>query len=174
MSILNIDKCLNAGEVVSLGGGWASAGGIAGGIMTYGFSWVGTHDGTVRVTNCVNRGTIRNGVFTGGIIGGALQFNTNGSSLTVDKCANYGDLWGRDIVGGIIGECGEDAFNGLSITNCYNGGDITATGNRAAGILGMLKPKDGQSSNTITEKLPRLIEFCVNAGDIISPSQSVQ
>ncbi len=172
MSILNIDKCLNAGEVVSLGGGWASAGGIAGGIMTYGFSWVGTHSGTVKVTNCVNRGNISNGAFTGGIVGGALQFNTNGSSLTIDKCANYGDLLGRDVVGGIVGECGKDAFNGLAITNCYNGGSITATGSRAAGILGMLEPYDGQSSNTITEKLSRTIESCVNAGNIISPNQT--
>ena len=172
MSILNIDKCLNAGEVVSLGGGWASAGGIAGGIMTYGFSWVGTHSGTVKVTNSVNCGKVSGGAFTGGIVGGALQFNTNESSLTVDKCANYGDVIGRDIAGGIVGECGEDAFNGLAITYCYNKGNVTATGTRGAGILGMFKPMDGGKDNTITQKLPRTIEFCVNAGAVSSPAQS--
>ena len=170
MPDLTIDKCLNVGDIVSLGGGWASAGGIAGGIMTYGYSWVGTHAGTVKVTNCINSGRVINGAFTGGIIGGVLQFNTNGCSLTVDKCANYGELSGKNIVGGIIGECGEDAISVISITNCYNDGSVSSEGTRGAGILGMLKPNDG--NNNVTEKASRIIENCVNAGDIFASSQT--
>lgn len=163
-------SCVNAGSLRSIGGGWASAGGIIGGTMTFGFNWVGTHAGVTKVKNCVNVGDIVDGEFSGGIIGGALQYNTDGSSLTVELCSNYGSIGASTAAGGIVGLCGKDAFNGLTIKQCYNTGWVSCNTSRCAGILGYYEPTEGGSNNKITTYLERTIDGCVNAGDINCPA----
>lgn len=163
-------QCVNAGEISSLGGGWASAGGIVGGLMTYGFSWSGAHGGNSTFNACSNLGRISGAAFSGGIIGGALQHNTNDSKLTVKNCANYGQISAASYAGGIIGECGESAFNGLTVSYCYNRGDVSSVSGRSAGVIGYIDVKQGGSENTITSYLSMTIENCFNEGRISNSS----
>ena len=156
------ESCLNFGEILSAGGGWASSGGIAGGIMTYGFAWSGTHSGVINFSNCANLGKISGGFYSGGIIGGALQFNTDGCMVTVDKCANYAEISGGH-AGGIIGHCGESAFNGLLVNDCYNGGTISGS-SACAGIVGSINTASNGGEYAIKVDLGRSISSCINAG----------
>ena len=165
----DFERCFNAGALKSAIGGWSSVGGIIGGIMTYGFSWSGTHGGSVNISDCVNLGKIENGNFNGGIIGGALQFNTDDCMVSVLRSANYGDVSGEN-AGGIIGHCGESAFNGLLVKNCYNGGDIDGS-NNSAGIVASVDTEHGGGEYAITKDLGRTVEGCINVGGAKSPEQ---
>lgn len=162
MANLNFDGCFNSGRILSGGVGWASSGGIAGGIMTYGFAWSGTHGGEVGVNNCANVGSISGGNFSGGIIGGALQFNTDECMLSVERSANYGDVSGSNS-GGIIGHCGESGFNGLLVKECYNGGCISAS-NSCAGIVGSVNTASDGDEYAISKDKGRIIDGCINSG----------
>lgn len=170
---MDITSCTNAGDIDSVGGGWASAGGIVGGLMTYGFSWVGFHDGINTVTKCVNFGSITGAQFGGGIIGGALQHNTDGSNLTLKDSANYGDVVANTYAGGIIGQCGESAFNGLLVSGCYNEGRIECKAQRAAGIVGRISTMSDNGDNKIGTYLPISIESCFNAGEVVNKNTAV-
>ena len=165
----DFERCFNAGALKSAIGGWSSVGGIIGGIMTYGFAWSGTHGGSVNVSDCVNFGKIENGAFDGGIIGGALQFNTDDCMVSVLRSANYGDVGGEH-AGGIVGHCGESAFNGLLVKNCYNGGDINGS-NNSAGIVASVDTEQGGGEYAITKDLGRTVESCINVGGAKSPEQ---
>lgn len=165
----DFERCFNAGTLKSAIGGWSSVGGIIGGIMTYGFSWSGTHGGSVNISDCVNLGKIENGNFNGGIIGGALQFNTDDCMVSVLRSANYGYVGGEH-AGGIIGHCGESAFNGLLVKSCYNGGDIDGS-NNSAGIVASVDTEYGGGEYAITKDLGRTVEGCINVGGAKSPEQ---
>ena len=165
----DFERCFNAGALKSAIGGWSSVGGIIGGIMTYGFAWSGTHGGSVNISDCVNLGKIENGNFNGGIIGGALQFNTDDCMVSVLRSANYGDVSGEH-AGGIIGHCGESAFNGLLVKNCYNGGYINGS-NNSAGIVASVDTEQGGGEYAITKDLGRTVEGCINVGGAKSPEQ---
>lgn len=158
----DFESCLNAGELRSVVGGWSSVGGIIGGIMTYGFAWSGTHAGLVSISDCANIGRVESGNFNGGIIGGALQFNTNGCMVRVERSANYGDING-EYAGGIIGHCGESGFNGLLVKDCYNSGDIDGSLS-AAGIVASVDTEQGGGEYAITVDGGRAIEGCINSG----------
>lgn len=163
----DFERCFNAGTLKSAIGGWSSVGGIIGGIMTYGFAWSGTHGGSVNISDCVNFGKIENGNFNGGIIGGALQFNTDDCMVSVLRSANYGGISGEH-AGGIIGRCGESAFNGLLVKNCYN--DAWINGTRAsAGIVGAVSTEQGGGEYAIITDLGRTIESCINRGGSNKP-----
>ena len=158
----DFESCLNAGELRSAVGGWSSVGGIIGGIMTYGFAWSGTHAGLVSISDCANIGKVESGNFNGGIIGGALQFNTDGCMVKVERSANYGDING-EYAGGIIGHCGESGFNGLLVKDCYNSGDIDGSG-LSAGIVASVDTEQGGGEYAITVDGGRAIEGCINSG----------
>lgn len=166
IALLEFDSCINMGEVYSRGGGWASAGGLAGGVMTYGFAWSGTHGGLFSVNNCANTGSISGGAFCGGLVGGALQFNTNDCEVRVTLSANYGGVCGES-AGGIIGHCGESGFNGLLVSECYNSGSIDG-GNSSAGIVGSVNTASDGSEYAITKEKERRIEGCINSGAILN------
>lgn len=163
IALAEFENCINTGSVISGGGGWASAGGIAGGVMTYGFAWSGTHDGVLRAYNCANIGEVRGGAFCGGIIGGALQYNTNGSQVDIERCASYGSVAG-DSAGGIIGHCGESGFNGLLIKDCYNGGRVDGK-SVCGGIVATVNVASDSSDYAVTQVRPMKIEGCINAGN---------
>ena len=163
----DFERCLNAGALKSAVGGWSAVGGIIGGIMTYGFAWSGTHGGSVNISDCVNLGKVEKGNFCGGIIGGALQFNTDDCMVSVLRSANYSEISGEH-AGGIIGRCGESAFNGLLVKNCYNSGEI---GGRSisGGIVGSVDTKHGGVEYAITVDLGRTIDSCINSGGSPKP-----
>ena len=109
-----LEDCSNTGNVT----GKTSAGGIVG----------NTNQNSV-ITNASNSGVIE-ADNAGGIIGVSNSGNT-----IVSQSANTGKVTGVAAAGGIIGGT---AAAGDTITNCYNGGDIKATGDGAiaAGIYG--------------------------------------
>ena len=129
-----LKDCSNTGKVT----GKISAGGIVG----------NTNQNSV-VIKAVNSGVIE-GDKAGGIIG-----VSNSGGAIVSQSANTGKITGVQSAGGIIGGT---AAAGDSIDNCYNGGDITATGNGAiaAGIYGY---------NNSTSP----IKACMNDGKITAP-----
>lgn len=150
-------NCKNNGKV---------SGEYAGGIA--GWSW------NAELKDCVNTGNVTGKTSAGGVVGNTNQNSviisvsnsgvieadkaggiigiSNSGGAIVSKSANTGKVTGVQSAGGIIG--GTTAA-GDSIDNCYNGGDITATGEKAvaAGIYGY-----NNSSNPI--------KACINDGKI--------
>lgn len=173
MADICFESCVNSGDITSLGGGWASAGGIFGGDMTHGYAWSGDHPGVIKAINCINTGRISGGVFVGGIGGGVLQHCVNDCELILTGCSNFGEIESTRYAGGIVGQCGEDGFNGLDAKNCYNAGKVTGAWT-AGGIIGNITDVIGGSLNKISSYLPLVIDNCLNEGEIISSeSQSV-
>ncbi len=144
-----VENCKNYGDIVSEF--WA--GGITG----------GTGGNASEISSCVNEGKIQGAEVTGGIIatansgttvtgcsnkgdvegkaidmkgcaGGIIGSSSSGGN-TVSQSANTGKITGVTNAAGIIGGT---AAAGDAIGNCYNGGDIKATGEGAiaAGIYG--------------------------------------
>ncbi|MBR2347404.1 MAG: FIVAR domain-containing protein [Clostridia bacterium] len=173
MADICFESCVNSGDIASLGGGWASAGGIFGGDMTHGYAWSGDHPGVIKLINCVNTGKISGGMFVGGIGGGVLQHCVNDCQLIISGCSNFGEIESARYAGGIVGQCGEDGFNGLDARSCYNAGKVTGAWT-AGGIIGNITDVIGGSYNKISSYLPLVIDNCLNEGEIISSeSQSV-
>ena len=96
---------------------------VAGGI-------VGTANAGTKVLDSTNLGDVTCEAAAGGIIG-----NSSAGGNMVSKSANTGAVNGVTNAGGIIGGCGS---SGDRIDNCYNGGDIAASGDNAiaGGIYG--------------------------------------
>ena len=173
MADICFESCVNSGDITSLGGGWASAGGIFGGDMTHGYDWSGDHPGVIKLINCVNTGKVSGGMFVGGIGGGVLQHCVNDCQLIISGCSNFGEIESARYAGGIVGQCGEDGFNGLDARSCYNAGKVTGAWT-AGGIIGNITDVIGGSYNKISRYLPLLIDNCLNEGEIISKdSQTV-
>lgn len=110
----------------------------------------------VKVSNCVNRGSIIGTLDTSaGYVGGITGICVG---MSIDSCANFGDAsigvgvsnLGA-IVGGIAGLMGSSQGYSESITNCFNAGTITSTqasGNAAtAGIVGRMNNSGGEVAN---------------------------
>lgn len=101
--------------------------------------FVGSCNGAVSFTNCVNNATVENPRNAGGFIG------ATGKNVTFTNCVNNGDIFGGTTVttvtvaeqtaGGFIGlhETGVITFN-----NCINNGETTAP-MKAAGFVGHSK-----------------------------------
>ena len=105
-------------------GNWAYIGGIAGKAQN------------CTITQCVNTGNIQGYNYVGGITGQALQ------GTQIDRCYNDGNISGNQYTGGIAGQLSltSTAANGISsITNSYNRGNITATGNYSGGLTAQLQ-----------------------------------
>ena len=98
--------------------------------------------GTVgTIENCYNKGDITGTLYTGGIAAGGVNKTT-----IVINCYNEGDISGISSVGGILG------INGENIENCYNLGNVKASGNSyGGGIVG---------SNS------KIVNHCYNKGNI--------
>ena len=102
----------------------------------------------LTITDCANHVSIDAGYSASGI--GAWVYD-----CTIEGCANYGDMTGANRAGGICGN-----FSG-TMTDCTNNGNVTSTGNGAAGgIIGIL---GGEST----------ISDCVNNGNVTTTSSNV-
>lgn len=150
-----IYQCLNDGEI----SGRENVGGIT-----------GTFGGSGEIVGCFNYGNVTaEGTCAGGIAGQTC--------VLISQSYNYGDIRGLERVGGIVGydighyidNCGNSgtihsaggnisgivghAESGITITNCFNSGEID--GNYSAG--GII----GNGSNGV------LINNCYNSGSIV-------
>ena len=162
------ENCINAGDVVALGGGWSGAGGFVGNGMTHGFSWTTTDPGVYVFKNCINLGNISGATQSGGIGGAFKQHSVENCSVTIENCANFGDISGISYAGGMIGEIGDRGCDIVTIKNSYNAGDITAA-NGAGGIVGYIQHNAGDTcggENQVSSTGPILIDNCANVGTI--------
>lgn len=119
-----VRRCTNKGEII----GSDTAAGIAAYLKSG------------SVSECSNYGTVTCDYKAGGIAGDCLS--------TLSNSNNYGTISGEQRVGGITGYA-----NSASLTDCNNGGTISATIERAGGIAGYLS--SGYAEN------------CTNRGEII-------
>ncbi len=108
---------------------------------------VGSNNSTV-IDGCYNTGNVTG---TGSKIGGIVGY---GTSQRISNSYNTGKITATDTAGGIIGE-GRDGIDNekISIYNCYNTGDIIASGGFAGGISGELVDSG--------------IHTCYNKGEVI-------
>lgn len=166
-AVLTIDGCINTADLDAPGTGWSAAGGIVGTLMTYGFAWSGTHDGKIKILNCVNLGDLNAAnAFAGGIVGAPFQFNTQNSELYFENCANYGAVTGKDLTAGITPYAGWYGLSGIIFKNCLNAGAVTSTAGSASGIIVRINKLEEKTYSGTPN--PTLIEGCVNIGTIIS------
>ena len=162
-----IENCKNYGDITSE----IWAGGISGGTTRVAVSScvnegkiqgaevtggiVATANSGTTVTGCSNKGDV---VDTKGCAGGIIGSSSSGGNI-VSQSANTGNITGVTSAGGIIGGT---AAAGDAIDNCYNGGDIKATGDKAiaAGIYGY---------NNSTSP----IKACINDGKVTAEKGTV-
>lgn len=93
----------------------------------------------------INRGNVEGDSYIGGIAG-------NSSIAVIHNAVNAGKVKGKDCVAGIIGKT---TFASIVLDDNY--GEISATGNHTAGIVGL------SGNNTI-------VHYCGNHGDVINTS----
>ncbi|MBQ5634306.1 MAG: FIVAR domain-containing protein, partial [Clostridia bacterium] len=166
-AVLTIDGCINTADLDSPGTGWSGAGGIVGTLMTYGFAWSGTHDGKIKILNCVNLGDLNAAnAFAGGIVAAPFQFNTQNSELYFENCANYGDVTGKNLTAGITPYAGWYGLSGIIFKNCLNAGTVTSTGESASGIIARINKLEEKTYSG--DPNPTLIEGCVNIGTVFA------
>ena len=126
-----ISNCYNYGGIT----GGSGVGGIAAGC-------------TSAITKCYNKGNVTS---RGDVLGGIV-----GTSSNISNCINEGTITSTrgGIVGGIIGQT---RTAGITITACYNKGNVTGyDGN--GGIAGEI------NTNTVT------MQYCYNLGKITGRS----
>lgn len=116
------------------------------------------------IEKCINKGSIiSSGTRTGGVVGyhcpPTIISDTSTPILCVMlDCGNEGYVEGLKNTGGVLGE----GVGRLSITNCYNKGDIKGTGSdgNIGGILGY------GSTSSSTSSYIQLVSCCYNTGSI--------
>lgn len=143
-----IANCYNSGAVIGQGD-------YVGGVS-------GTFDSDCSVTNCYNTATVSGAQSVGGVVG------SNYVSTTSD-CYNTGAVTGTAIVGGVAGNnqqatlqnsyntgavsaakdtygnsyvggvCGQDSTASALVTNVYNAGTVTGTGNYIGSDVGWIE-----------------------------------
>lgn len=146
------DAVIYASGGAAAGGKGDKSVGHVGGILGLG---TGTEVNPVIIVGCTNNGTVTcPNCYKGGRAGGIVGiFDLSGDYAQISQCINNGDIKTYQYAGGIVG--GQFASN-VSITSCYNAGDITGTSSGmtyAGGIAG----KCGGS-----------IINCYNTGNIFS------
>ena len=132
----DMKNCVNFGTVISTGND--CVGGIA-----------GSTKNTGKIENCYNYGDIRARGKVGGIIG---QGNK-----PIMGCVNYGNIDGVWAMAGIVGYTKNS--DSISISDCVNFGNVTASSTGIGGIFGIL---EGGTSATGTA----VITNCVNNGNV--------
>ncbi len=107
---------------------------LSGGTSTGGIVGYAVGGAKVSIVRCINNGSVSGTSQTGGIVG-----YSQGTLLSVDECINNGKIYSTNYCAGIVGRFGKNAATmsyKCNITNCQNNGEVSATANRAAGILG--------------------------------------
>lgn len=165
-------NCTNSGNITvpDFDQGWSGAGGMIGCMMTIGMTWAGAFDGKGNgqgetiMENCKNTGAI-SGKEAGGMWGSVYQMYLHDQVIKLQYCVNEGAINGTNNAGGLIGlfGSGETLVGNFTIKNCWNKGNVTATG-RAAGIIATLE-KIG------TKGIPT-IDSCISTGTIKTTSTS--
>ena len=142
---LYIDNCHNIGNI----SGEKYVGGLLG-VCDYGYFNrqcynTGAVNGTDRVggiackamtaNTCWNVGKITGVSYVGGILGEATFYGRTSSSIS--SSFNAGTICGTSFVGGLLGySTVYSGFYPSNMSNCYNVGEITGTGENVRGIAG--------------------------------------
>ena len=194
-------KNINLGENCSINMEGIGCGGIVGIVLNTGTIYncnnytdieqtrggvVGVVIGSVTISNCCNYGDLNNA--SGGIVG-----SSNGTEWeefadvyhTIINCANYGNVSkdsNTNMIGGIVGY-----FKG-TISNCFNNGEINATGSAVGGIAGSITGKIQNCYNTkmvkgfyvvggivgdLERHIHNLLENCYNIGTVTGQNENV-
>lgn len=112
-----LKKCYNTGSVT----GTRRIGGIAGRAVESHYCW--------------NAADITGNDMIGGILGEGIFFGMDSPELL--NCFNAGHVSGKDYIGGLLGRASQ--HSGLypsAISNCYNVGQLTGSGDYIGGIAG--------------------------------------
>lgn len=128
------------------------------------YNYVGALAGHIsfytQILNCSNESIVENSRnFTGGLIGFSSGQNR------IIGCGNYGRVYGHRCVGGIVGY-----FEGGSIYNSFNRGDVVGRYEHVGGIIGEFSEAYQKSiKNTGLKELPNdTVANCYNTGKIMA------
>lgn len=137
-------SCVNEGALTLANAGSHRTGGIAG-------------ESTALIRNCVNKGAVSGGWFTGGVVG------FNDDRATLEKCANFGDVTGVYCAGGVCGD------NEAVLRDCCNTGSVFSRDYGSGGVAGENNGKIDNCYNTGTVTS----EACYVGGIVGTESESV-
>ena len=96
----------------------------------------------ITVENCANHGDVTVNGTVGGILG---QSNGSSKNMLIRDCYNDGKISGSDCTGGLIGSVQSGVEYGYGekptvyhtvVTDSYNAGAVTGTGNYTGGLIG--------------------------------------
>ena len=152
-SEVQVNGCINRGQVRTLATEVCAVGGIVGHIDT-------RKDGPVIITGCTNEAELR-AVNPGGIVGRLMQSRGN---VRIEKCTNKGAIIGEgSYAGGILCHIQQwgDNWN-IIIDQCTNEGNIV-TDQNAGGIVCFAYDVDANGANR-----ELTISNCVNRGNLSS------
>ena len=174
-SFVNISNCHVTGtaaiSLITRDNGYANAASILaqshGEVMISGC----TNSVSISVSTCDSSHATQETV-VGGIVGEADANASSDIDFSIDRCRNTGKMYANGsnqvFAGGIIGRVHENASSEniiLKLTNCVNGGDVTAytldaTDDAAAGGIVGSNRSDGKGDN-----YPRVCN-CLNTGSV--------
>ncbi|MGN0655949.1 MAG: GLUG motif-containing protein, partial [Ruminiclostridium sp.] len=148
-----IKGCINAGKVTSTvvetGASYCYAGGVC-----------GRNYNTGTIESCSNTGEVSGTDNVGGVCGSNC---TKESSPKIESCSNTGNVSGTNIVGGVCGKNAVEYGNyTVTITNCYNTGEVTGTGWGVGGVSGCNAGVEGGE--------PSIVSNCYNTGAVSGKS----
>jgi hypothetical protein len=104
--------------------------------------------GVVKNVRLVNA-SIKGGLYTGGIAG----YNSGGTIQNCSVSGNSSVTGTSNYTGGIVGYSVKNGSNNAIISNCYNTGSVSGTGDNVGGILG--QNADGT------------VQYCYNTGEVL-------
>ena len=128
------------------------------------YNYVGAIAGYIsyntQILNCSNEGIVEN---ERNFIGGLIGFSSGQNRIV--GCSNYGKVYGHRCVGGIIGY-----FEGGSIYNSFNRGEIIGRYEHVGGIIGeFTEPYQKSIKDTGLKELPNdTVANCYNTGIIMA------
>lgn len=190
---LELIGCVNKGDITSYQmSDWKAPSGTqelgnqydyqygTGGIIAYATS-------SVTIESCLNTGNITGGAKIGGLVGRVTNKNNGLTRLVINNSANTGSIWsfeynpftptdnkkrGANVwsrAGGLVGEV--DYYTQAFIYASYNTGSVSAVGNLAGGIVGIIGTipgaDDGKDKPGYTQtKYASTIAYCYNTGKV--------
>lgn len=122
---VELTNCANHGDIT---GGSANVGGLIGYLS---FTSGSTADGSVRILDTVNTGTVRSsGTYTGGLIGGIRC-----ASAVLDNCVNTGGVYNESESSAYLGGLAGSVQTALTLQSSANGGALQGGGRASLGGL---------------------------------------
>lgn len=167
-----VADCYNTGAVTASG---ADCGGLVGS-----FNYRSSAGGDARLERCYNTGLVAgSGKRVGGLAGDVS------TGIEFSACYNTGDVLGGngDYVGGLAGYC-----RTADIIDCWNAGNVEASGSAVAGIAGFTQGRvqrcanvgnvtctsatgsdsQGNAAGLVAHGVPEIAD-CYNQGDVSGP-----